>query len=148
MGFFGDILKKVGLGDDEKPAPTVKRRTVMERAPEPEFETPKMPKPVFDEPIAAPEPEAAPVEAVDITALLEELASKNPQKLNWRTSIVDLLKLLEIDSSYGARKELARELECPDEIMKESAKMNMWLHKTVIARIAENGGKVPEDLLD
>ena len=72
----------------------------------------------------------------------------NPQKLNWRTSIVDLLKLLEIDSSLAARKELATELGCPAELMGDSAKMNMWLHKTVLARIAANGGNVPKDLLD
>lgn len=72
----------------------------------------------------------------------------NTQKLNWRTSIVDLLKLLGLDSSFGARKELATEPGCPAELMGDSAKMNMWLHKAVLARIADNGGNVPKDLLD
>lgn len=65
-----------------------------------------------------------------------------------RTSIVDLLKLLDMDSSLAARKELAKELYCPDELMNDSARMNMWLHKNVLANIAANGGNVPADLLD
>ena len=99
---------------------------------------------------ATPEKAAAPeaVSVVDVVAQLEQRAEANPQKLNWRTSIVDLLKLLDIDSSYNARKELAQELGCPAELMDDSAQMNMWLHKTVLARIAENGGNVPKDLLD
>jgi hypothetical protein len=84
---------------------------------------------------------------VDVVAQLEQRAASNPQKLNWRTSIVDLLKLLDLDSSLAARKELATELKCPDDLMKDSAKMNMWLHKTVLARIAQNGGNVPKELL-
>ena len=80
--------------------------------------------------------------------MLEQRAATNPQKLNWRTSIVDLLKLLDIDSSLTARKALATELGCPAELMGDSAKMNMWLHKAVLARMAANGGKVPQDLLD
>jgi hypothetical protein len=84
---------------------------------------------------------------VDVVAQLEQRAAANPQKLNWRTSIVDLLKLLDIDSSFAARKTLATELGCPAELMGDSAKMNVWLHKTVLARIAANGGKVPQDLL-
>lgn len=90
---------------------------------------------------------AAAISGVDVAAQMEQRAAANPQKLNWRVSIVDLLKLLELDSSYGARKEMAAELHCPPEQMKDSAKMNVWLHKTVLARIAENGGKVPHELL-
>jgi hypothetical protein len=78
---------------------------------------------------------------------MEQLAAANSQKLNWRTSIVDLLKLLDIDSSLAARKALATELGCPPDLMSDSAKMNMWLHKTVLARVAANGGKVPPELL-
>ena len=95
---------------------------------------------------AAPPPR--PVAVVDVVAQLEQRAAANPQKLNWRTSIVDLLKLLEIDSSFAARKELATELGCPADLMGDSAKMNIWLHKTVLAQIAANGGNVPKDLLD
>src|SRR5687767_11513684 len=96
---------------------------------------------------AAPPPPRA-VALVDVVAQLEQRAAANPQQLNWRTSIVDLLKLLEIDSSLAARKELATELGCPAELMGDSAKMNIWLHKTVLAQIAANGGNVPKDLLD
>ena len=97
---------------------------------------------------AEPKKTVTPVPVVDVVEKLEQLAASNPQKLNWRTSIVDLLKLLDIDSSFAARKELASELSCPDEIMGDSAKMNMWLHKTVLAQIAQNGGNVPKELLD
>ena len=72
----------------------------------------------------------------------------NPQKLNWRTSIVDLMKLLGMESSLTERKELATELGCPAEYMHDSAKMNVWLHKQVLRQIAENGGNVPKELLD
>jgi hypothetical protein len=85
---------------------------------------------------------------VDVVAQLEKKAAAHSEKLNWRTSIVDLLKLLDIDSSLSARKELATELGCPADLMTDSAQMNMWLHKTVLARIAANGGNVPADLLD
>jgi hypothetical protein len=91
---------------------------------------------------------AKPVAAVDVVAQLEQKAAANSQKLNWRTSIVDLLKLLDIDSSLDARKELATELGCPPDLMQDSAKMNMWLHKAVLAKIAANGGNVPAELLD
>ena len=92
-------------------------------------------------------PAGNPIAAVDVVAQLEQKAAANSQKLNWRTSIVDLLKLLDIDSSLPARKELATELGCPPGLMEDSAKMNMWLHKTVLARLAANGGNVPKELL-
>jgi hypothetical protein len=100
---------------------------------------------------AAPSSPAAtprPVEVVDVVGHLEDLAAKNPQKLNWRTSIVDLLKLLDIDSSLTARKQLADELGAPADLKDGSAEMNMWLHRTVLQRIAQNGGNVPKELLD
>jgi hypothetical protein len=99
-------------------------------------------------PSAAP-PEASPAGAaaqpVDVEAVLAGLAARNPQPLDWRRSIVDLMKLLDLDSSLPARKELARELGyggAPD----GSAEMNMWLHRAVMRRLAENGGRVPDDL--
>jgi hypothetical protein len=73
---------------------------------------------------------------------------ESPQKLNWKVSIVDLLKLLGLDSSFAARKELALELGCPPEKMGDSAQMNMWLHKTVLQKIADNGGNILQELLD
>ncbi len=133
MSFFGKILEKLGFGGAKAdPVP----------APKP------IPPPVAvpAQPVAPPPPVAIPV--VDVVANLEKLAAANPQKLNWRTSIVDLLKLLDLDSSFGVRKELATELGCPADLMHDSAKMNMWLHRTVLQKIAENGGNIPKELLD
>ena len=129
MGLFGKILEKLGIGDTAAaaPAPSI--------APASPGEATKAPP-------------SKEISVVDVVAQLEQRAADNAQKLNWRTSIVDLLKLLEIDSSFGARKELAAELSCPAELMGDSAKMNIWLHKTVLSRIAANGGNVPQDLLD
>jgi hypothetical protein len=139
MGFFSNILAKLGIGKaDAPPAPAP--APVPDRAPIPSPVSPGV------SPVAPPPP--APIAVVDVVSQLEKLAAANPQKLNWRTSIVDLLKLLDIDSSFAARKELATELGCPAELMGDSAKMNVWLHKTVLARIAANGGNVPADLLD
>ena len=90
----------------------------------------------------------AAMEMVDVVSKLNALAKANPQKLDWKVSIVDLLKLLGIDSSLTSRKELAKELGCPTDLMGDSAKMNVWLHKAVLARIAQNGGNVPANLLD
>ncbi len=146
MSWFNKILSAVGLGSAEAaPAPA----PVSKPAPAAPAAAPK-PAPAAA-PAPAPTPEVSapkPVALVDVAAKMEALAKANPQKLNWRTSIVDLLKLLDIDSSLGARKELAAELKCPAELMTDSAKMNMWLHKTVLAQIAANGGDVPKELLD
>ncbi|MCW5203423.1 DUF3597 domain-containing protein, partial [Desulfobulbus sp. US4] len=105
MGFFNTILEKLGIGNEAVAAP------IPTPAPAPTSNA---------EPAASPEPETIPtaptprsVDLVDVVAQLEQRAEANPQKLNWRTSIVDLLKLLEIDSSFTARKELATELDCP-----------------------------------
>jgi hypothetical protein len=91
---------------------------------------------------------AAPVGAktqVDVAAVLSDLASKNKEKLDWRNSIVDLMKLLNLDSSISARKELAKELSYTGNT-NDSATMNVWLHKQVMIKLAENGGKVPDSL--
>ena len=84
---------------------------------------------------------------VDVMGQLEKLAASNPQKLNWRTSIVDMLKLLGMDSSLTARKNLAVELGCPTDKLADSAQMNTWLHRQVLEKLAQNGGNVPKDLL-
>jgi hypothetical protein len=84
-------------------------------------------------------------QSVDVSAVLTDLASKNPQKLDWRHSIVDLMKLLGLDSGLQARKELAQELGYGGDTG-DSAAMNMWLHKQVMRKLAENGGKVPDEL--
>jgi hypothetical protein len=90
-------------------------------------------------------PSATLQQSVDVAAVLTGMASKNSQQLNWRTSIVDLMKLLDLDSSLNARKELATELHYSGDT-NDSAAMNIWLHKQVMQKLAENGGKVPDDL--
>ena len=83
---------------------------------------------------------------VDVTAILNDLAKKNPEKLDWKRSIVDLMKLVGMDSSFTARKQLAAELHYSGD-PNDSAAMNIWLHKEVMKKLAENGGKVPQELL-
>lgn len=130
MSLFSKILEKLGFN---RPAP--------QAAPSPQ------PAPA---PQAVPSTPASPagIAVVDVIGKLEGLAASNPQKLNWKVSIVDLLKLLGLDSSFAARKELATELGCPADKMGDSAQMNMWLHKTVLQKLAENGGNIPKELLD
>ena len=133
MSFFSKILDKLGFDAGASKVEDMLR-------------TPVPPKPDTATAGAAAAPAA--MAAVDVEAQLEQKAAANAQKLNWRTSIVDLLKLLDIDSSLGARKELATELGCPANLMADSAQMNMWLHKAVMQKLAANGGKVPAELLD
>jgi Domain of unknown function (DUF3597) len=83
---------------------------------------------------------------VDVTAILDGLASRSSEKLDWRRSIVDLMKLVGMDSSHSARIELAKELNYTGSTG-DSAAMNIWLHQQVIQKISENGGKVPQELL-
>ena len=126
MSFFSTILEKLGIGTHAAP------------------EAPPVPDAVA--PVdATPAPTA--ISEVDVAAKLEALASQHAEKLNWRTSIVDLLKLLDIDSSLTARKALAAELQYTGST-DDSAAMNTWLHGAVMKKLAENGGKVPADLLD
>ncbi|MFK3943617.1 DUF3597 domain-containing protein [Pseudomonas monteilii] len=92
-------------------------------------------------------PAPASLSQVDVAAKLDDLAAQHSEKLNWKTSIVDLLKLLNIDSSLTNRKELAKELNYTGST-DDSAAMNVWLHKAVLKKLSENGGQVPADLLD
>ena len=131
MGIFNSIMNKLGFGHEDA-APAVEAAAVS--------------APVEAAPVAA---AAAPVaiSVVDVMGQLEAMAAAHAEKLNWKTSIVDLLKLLGLDSSLASRKELASELACPAEKMGDSAQMNMWLHKTVLQKLAANGGNIPADLL-
>ena len=133
MAFFSKILEKLGFGSGTSASSTSAQQS--SAAPEGAGAAPTTPPPQA-------------IAVVDVVAQLEKRAAANPQKLNWRTSIVDLLKLLDMDSSFESRKELATELGCPADLMGDSAKMNMWLHKTVLQRIADNGGNVPKEVLD
>lgn len=144
MGIFSRILAKLGLGDKKAAAataPQAQSAPASKPAPTPAA-VPGTPAPAPAAP-AAPRP----ISEVDVVARLEKMASANPEKLNWKVSIVDLLKLLDLDSSLAARKELATELGAPADKMGDSAQMNMWLHKTVLRKLAENGGNIPKELL-
>jgi hypothetical protein len=90
-------------------------------------------------------PAAAPAQSVDVAPILDKAVKAKGEKLEWRTSIVDLMKALDIDSSLGARKELAHELGYTGDT-NDSATMNIWLHKQVMAKLAANGGKLPPDI--
>src|SRR5215470_18392838 len=96
----------------------------------------------------APPPAAsvAPAKVIDVAVILDGLAANNSEKLEWKKSIVDLMKLVGMDSSFKARKQLAQELNYTGD-PNDSASMNIWLHKQVLIKIAENGGKVPQELL-
>lgn len=107
---------------------------------------PAVPAPTPAAPVGAAPAAAATLPVVDVEAVLEGLAKKNPQKLNWRTSIVDLMKLVGMESGLAERKELAKELGYTGDTA-DTATMNIWLHKQVLKKLAENGGKVPADLL-
>ena len=90
---------------------------------------------------------AAPAQQVDVEQILTNMQQQSGQQLNWRSSIVDLMKLLNLDSSLQARKQLAAELNYTGDT-NDSASMNIWLHKQVMTKLAQNGGKVPADLRD
>jgi hypothetical protein len=90
---------------------------------------------------------SAPAQQVDVAATLNALAAKNPEKLDWKHSIVDLMKLVGMDSSLAARKELADDLHYTGD-KSDSASMNIWLHKEVLKKLSENGGHVPAELLN
>jgi hypothetical protein len=90
-------------------------------------------------------PAAAPAAPVDVPGIMDGLAARSSERLDWRKSIVDLMKLIGLDSSLAARKELAQELNYTGD-MNDSASMNIWLHKQVMIKLAENGGRVPDEL--
>jgi hypothetical protein len=130
MGLFSSILDKLGFGHTASATPAA---------------TTPAAAPAASLTASAPAPVA--IQVVDVVARLDALAAKSPEKLNWKVSIVDLLKLLALDSSLSARKQLATELNCPADKLGDSAQMNMWLHKTVLQKLADNGGNVPKQLL-
>ena len=135
MGMFSNILAKLGFGSDKVDAA---KEAATAAAANPAAAAAQAAK-VAVAPI--------PISDVDVMAKLEALAKAHAEKLNWKTSIVDLMKLLGLDSSLAERKALATELGCPAEKMGDSAQMNMWLHKTVLQKLAQNGGNVPSELL-
>jgi hypothetical protein len=173
MSLFGTILEKLGIKKPVTPIPPVTKEERDARSAPPAQVTPATPASVKlvnrdSRPVPPPAtpafkvyadsahvpdafkaaPPPTPMPMVDVVGKLEKMAHDKGEKLNWKASIVDLLKVLGIDSSLEARKELAVELGCPPEKMKDSVNMNIWLHKTVLAKIAENGGNIPKELLN
>jgi hypothetical protein len=140
MSIF-DRIKGAIFGDrgstqsSTKPAPTARQQT------------PAPPRTAATARPATPAAAPAPAAVVDIEAVLDQRNSSAAQKLNWRTSIVDLMKLVDLDPSLENRKELARELGYTGSTS-DSATMNIWLHKQVMNKLAQNGGKVPASLRD
>ena len=145
MGLFSKILSKLGFEKKEEEAAAVKQAPV-QRSPADEAARRAKRLEQIKAMRAAQASKEIPV--VDVMAKLEKLAAEKPMQSNWKTSIADLLFMLDMDHSYEARKELAIELGCPAEKMGDSAQMNTWLHTTVLEKIAENGGNIPMELLD
>jgi len=134
MGIFDSIKSALGFGDKEKTTAPQENTQEVQEAVETMEETP------------TPEVQITTVEAtVDIVAILDDKSNNHPENLNWKTSIVDLMKLLDIDSSYAHRKELANELGI--EGYEGTAEQNIALHKAVLTKLAANGGNVPSELL-
>jgi hypothetical protein len=133
MGLLGSIMEKLGFSTASAMPPTASS------APQTSQAHQTASKPSSTAPVGRKE--------VDVMAKLEGMAAAHKEKLNWKTSIVDLMKLLGLDSSLAARKELATELGCPAQKMGDSAQMNVWLHKTVLQKLADNGGNIPKELL-
>lgn len=145
MGMFSNLMSKFFGQANASPAPTTPASSpgvLASSAPAAGASAP-----VAASPAAASSAAAPPAAPVDVTAILDGLAAKNSEKLDWKKSIVDLLKLVGMDSSLAARKELATDLAYSGD-QSDSATMNVWLHKEVLKKLAANGGKVPAELLD
>jgi Domain of unknown function (DUF3597) len=136
MGMFGDLMRKIfhGAATAEKPYDAAPASGSSGNS---QIPAPGRPNPGVS---------AAPGSQVDVAAVLDKMAASNKEKLDWKHSIVDMMKLVGMDSSLTARKELAKDLKYTGDT-NDSATMNMWLHKEVMKKLAENGGKVPADLL-
>lgn len=143
MSLFGKILEKLGFNKDVTKTAVANAAAAVKHAARDDSRLAGSPGVTGVAGVAKP----VAISPVDVVKKLEGLAAKNPQKLDWKVSIVDLLKLLGLDSSIQARKELATELGCPVDKMADSAAMNTWLHKVVLRKLAENGGNVPKELL-
>lgn len=136
MGMFGDLMNKIfhHAGAAERPADAWAGAQVSSSASTAATAS------------TAAAPAAVAQEPVDVTAALDKLASENGEKLDWKKSIVDLMKLVGMDSDLASRRELAADLHYAGDTA-DTATMNMWLHKEVLSRMAANGGNVPAGLL-
>jgi hypothetical protein len=148
MGLFGTLMQKIfHAGAHAEAPPDAIKRGMSNESRVSAAERAGVP---VGTPIPAgmnPVPPAAPQGPVDIAAILDKMAAANKEKLDWKHSIVDLMKLVGMESSLAERRELAAELHYTGDT-KDTATMNMWLHKEVMKKLAANGGKVPADLLD
>ena len=136
MGLLDSILDKLGVKKTKEAA----KPTKAPPAGSPQASAPQS--------SYAPPAKSAAIPVVDVVGKLEGMAKKYPMKLNWKESINDLLVLLDLPHGADDLKELAVELKCPSDIIDDSFKRNMWLHKAVLKRIADNGGNIPKELLD
>jgi hypothetical protein len=137
MSIFGSILSKIlGRSEAAQPEATPPAEAAAQGGSPP-------PPGANDDAATAGRPAA--MQDVDVAAILDGMAAKAPQRLDWKHSIVDLMKLLGLDSSLEARKQLAQELQYQGN-MSDSASMNVWLHRQVMQKLAQNGGRVPEEL--
>ena len=135
MSVFGKIISAI-FGSSASAASPASGGTVAQPA------APVTPSAVPLAPAAAPAPARS---QADVAAIMDELAARSDEDLDWRTSIVDLMKLLELDSGLAARKQLALELHYAGS-MSDTVAMNIWLHRKVMAKLAESGGRVPAEL--
>lgn len=152
MGIFSSIKEKLfGKAEQEKPAETAASETITAGSAKPvTADVSATPTTASNEAVTQPaenKTAASSGAPVDVAAIMDAAVKKNGQKLDWRRSIVDMMKALDLDSGLSARKELADELGYTGD-KNDSATMNVWLHKALMKALADNGGKVPADLLD
>jgi len=145
MGLFSNLMSKIF---SHAPAPTVATASAPAAQPgtAPQSTAAGASAAAGAAPAGTPSAPKPAMPVVDVAVILDGLAAKNSEKLDWKKSIVDLMKLVGMDSSFGARKELAKELNYSGD-PNDSATMNIWLHKEVLIKLSENGGKVPPELL-
>jgi len=137
MSIFGNIMSAIFGHSSSAAAATAAAATAAS--------APATAQPASPAAQSAPAAAAASAASVDVAAIMDNLAAQSSERLDWRRSIVDLMKLINLDSSLAARKELAQELSYTGDI-NDSASMNIWLHKQVMTKLAENGGRVPDEL--
>ena len=156
MGLFDKIKEKLGIGDSNNVArQTAGTTTAANQHPTDSVVDSQRPT-AANNATTAPPAGTPPADStggitassVDVSAKLDAMAANHSETLNWRTSIVDLLKLLGLDSSLESRKEMADELGCPADKKSDSAQMNTWLHRAVMQKLKQNGGQVPPELAD
>ncbi len=143
MGLFSNLMSKIF---SHAPAPTTATANMPVSQPAAGAQSTVAGAPAATATAPASSAPPAPKPVVDVAAILNGLAAKSSEKLDWKRSIVDLMKLVGMDSSLAARKQLATELHYTGD-QNDSASMNIWLHKEVLRKLAENGGKVPPELL-